>query len=183
MFTPDLLQFFMVQGREWAASMHSDLYARGRPLPPPLKQLYEPFFGADTLSRIRVLVLPAIPNPHFYATLASRGLPPPLDFTEMAGITFVDTVLLSQSRADLTDAGLVSILFHEAVHVVQYEHLGVEHFMREYVQGWARNGFQYRLIPIEQQAYGLQDRFLKSPNVPFSVHDEVGGTGAPGPAA
>ena len=44
------------------------------------------------------------------------------------GSTFVDTVILSD--AYIEDADLVSLLFHECVHVVQYRQLGVEGFMR-----------------------------------------------------
>lgn len=174
MFTQEHLAFFVAQGRKWAADTHAELYSQGRALPDSIMQVLLPFFGSDTLSRIRVVVLPQIPNPPFYSVLASQGVPIPLDFTQMAGITFVDTVLLSQAKADLSDTGLRSLLFHEAVHVVQYEHLGLDQFMDEYVTGWAANGFEYRNIPLEQQAYALQDRFLEDSSVVFSVHDEVG---------
>lgn len=38
----------------------------------------------------------------------------PLDFSQMAGITFNDTVILSDAYSDL-----VSLLFHECVHLAQ----------------------------------------------------------------
>lgn len=44
------------------------------------------------------------------------------------GSTSVDTVILSDAYFE--DADLVSLLFHECVHVVQYRQLGVEGFMR-----------------------------------------------------
>jgi hypothetical protein len=143
-------------------------------MPDAVMRSLSPFFGTETLSRVRVLVLPHIPNPPFYSLLASQGIPAPLDFTEMAGLTFVDTVLISQGKADFTEAGLRSLLFHEAVHVVQYEHLGLDRFMNDYVMGWAANGFEYRNIPLEQQVYALQDRFVENPSAVFSVHEEVG---------
>jgi hypothetical protein len=119
----------------------------------PVIRLLSPFFGANTLSRIRLVLLSKISNPPFYSLLAARGVPIPLDFTQMAGITFVDTVLVSQAKADFSDTGLKNLLFHEAVHVVQYEHLGLDQFMDEYVKGWAANAFDYRNIPLERQAY------------------------------
>jgi hypothetical protein len=131
------------------------------------------FFGVNTLSRIRLIRVPQIPNPPFYTLLAAPGIPVPIDFAQMAGITFLDTVLISQRKADFSDAGLTSLLFHEAIHVVQYEHLGLDAFMQEYVMGWAANGFEYRYIPLEQQAYALQDRFVENPSAVFCVHDEV----------
>lgn len=81
----------------------------------------------------------------------------PLDFRAMAGITYDDTILLSDSRvaADVP----IGLLFHELVHVVQYSILGVEEFARQYVLGWAENGFDYFRIPLEVQAYDLQRWF------------------------
>lgn len=105
---------------------------------------------------------------------ASQGIPAPFDFTQMAGITFLDTVLISRTKVDLSEAGLTSLLFHGAVHVVQYEHLGLDRFMHEYVMGWAANGFEYRNIPLEPQAYALQDRFVENPSAMFSIHNELG---------
>jgi len=153
--------------------MHTDLYPKGHSLAEPLIRRFSPFFGTNTLARIRVVSLKEIPNPPFYSVLIGRGQQIPLDFTQMAGITFLDTVLISEKEAELSEPGLTSLLFHEAVHVVQYEHLGLEQFMQEYVMGWANNGFEYPNIPFEQQAYALQDRFLENPSVVFSVHDEV----------
>jgi len=135
--------------------------------------ILEPFFASKTLARIRTVVLDHIPNPPFYSLLAAQGISAPIDFTLMAGITFIDTVLISNTKADLSDVGLTSLLFHEAVHVVQYEHLGLNHFMHDYVMGWASNGFEYRKIPLEQQAYSLQERFIADPSAVFSVHEEV----------
>ena len=100
---------------------------------------------------------------------AAQGIPAPLDFTQMAGITFLDTVLILRTKADLSEAALTSLLFHEAVHVVQYEHLGLDRFMHEYVMGWAANGFEYRNIPLERQAYALQDRFVENPSAEFKL--------------
>jgi hypothetical protein len=173
MFTPEDLQFFIVQGCAWAGQMHAEFYPQGHSLADPTTRLLTPFFGSNTLARIHLVFLKEIPNPPFYSILAARGIPPPLNFTQMAGITFLDTVLISQTKADFSDAGLTSLLFHEAVHVVQYEHLGLDRFMHEYVMGWAANGFEYRNIPLERQAYALQDRFVENPSAVFSVHDEV----------
>jgi hypothetical protein len=41
----------------------------------------------------------------------------PLDFSQMAGTTFNDTVVLSDAYFEETD--LVSLLFHESVHLAQ----------------------------------------------------------------
>ena len=64
------------------------------------------------------------------------GVPPPLDFTTMEGITFVDTILVSD-RKHPPDQPLAPLLFHELVHVVQYAMLGLPVFISRYVRGWA----------------------------------------------
>ena len=174
MFSPEDLDFFIVQGRAWATQMHAELHPNGHPLAAALIRRLSPFFTPNTLARIRVVFLKEIPNPPFYSVLATRGQQIPLDFRQMAGITFIDTILISAKEAPSSDAGMTSLLFHEAVHVVQYEHLGLDRFMRDYVTGWAANGFEYRNIPLERQAYSLQDRFDQSPSLVFSVHDNVG---------
>ena len=57
-------------------------------------------------------------NPPFYGDLIKMGfagnsLP---DFTQMAAVTFVDTVVSNEPFTD-------RLLFHELVHIVQYEKL------------------------------------------------------------
>jgi hypothetical protein len=75
----------------------------------------------------------------------------------MAGITFIDTVVLSESRRP-PDSGTPSLLLHEMAHVVQYRLSGFERFMRDYVWGLADNAFNYFLIPLERQAYAIESR-------------------------
>ena len=172
-FLPEHLERFIREGTAWVSASQTSLGRLGKPLISPIQAFFAPFFPADALSRIRVVLVPHIENPPFYSVLSAQGIAVPLDFREMAGITFIDTILVSQSRADLSEAGSLSLLFHEAVHVVQYQHLGLERFMHEYVIGWAQSGFSYPDIPLERQAYALQDRFRASPSTGFSVLAEV----------
>jgi hypothetical protein len=137
-------------------------------------QVLTPFFGVDALIQARITTVSLIPNPDFYDTLAAQGVPIPLDFTQMSGITFVDTILISSARP-VPSAGWHRLLFHELVHLVQYQLLGPEEFIRRYVNGWARNGFRYETIPLEQDAYGLDARFASRPDAAFSVRTEVVG--------
>ncbi len=90
----------------------------------------------------------------------------------MAGITLGDTILIARADAVPTSEWL-PLLFHELVHVVQYELLDFPEFIRRYVGGWVRNGFLYAAIPLEQHAYELETMFRSNPGEPFSVHDEV----------
>jgi hypothetical protein len=108
-----------------------------------------------------------VTNPPFYPELMRMGfgadsLP---DFEEMAAITFVDTVV---SHEPFTD----QLLFHELVHVVQYEKLGLAEFATNYVTGFLKGG-SYEGIPLERNAYELDGRFATQPTKAFSVETEV----------
>jgi hypothetical protein len=128
-----------------------------------------PFFPASTLDSARVVVLVGsrVGNPHVYGLLMAMGfeagsLP---NFSLMAAITFVDTVVSHEAFTD-------RLLFHELVHVVQYEKLGLGEFAAKYVRGFLSGGF-YEAIPLEMNAYELDARFAAAPTKAFSVRDEV----------
>jgi hypothetical protein len=97
------------------------------------------------------------------------GLP---DFTAAAGITFIDTILISQQGLE-AHSDLGPLIFHELVHVVQYDVLGVDEFIKCYVQGWAKSGFDYYTIPLEMEPYNLQRRYEKDPTHGFPVLAEM----------
>jgi len=128
-----------------------------------------PFFPPPTLDLARVVVVSGerVSNPPFYRQLVEMGferagLP---NFEHMAAITFVDTVV---SHEPFTDR----LLFHELVHVVQYERLGVAEFAAKYVTGFLGGG-NYEAIPLEMNAYQLDGRFASEPAKAFSVASEV----------
>jgi hypothetical protein len=89
----------------------------------------------------------------------------------MAGITFVDTVLVAETQVSAQH--LTVLLFHECVHVVQYASLGLEAFADRYVRGWAANRCDPAAIPLEVDAHELERRFEADPVRGFSVEAEV----------
>ena len=128
-----------------------------------------PFFPAPTLDAARVVVLKRerVINPPFYGGLVAMGfeadsLP---DFAQMAAITFVDTVVSHGTCDD-------RLLFHELVHVVQYEKLGLAEFAAKYAKGFLSGG-SYETIPLEMNAYELDARFAAAPASAFAVNAEV----------
>jgi len=128
-----------------------------------------PFFPASTLEAARLAVLAGnwVSNPPFYGELTRMGfeagsLP---NFAFMTAITFVDTVV---SHEPFTN----SVLFHELVHVVQYQKLGLIEFATKYVRGFLDGG-SYEAIPLEMNAYELEARFAAEPTMPFAVADDV----------
>lgn len=168
----DEIAYLIEQGASWVVSQREAHRSSGLALPPQAGLIFEPFFGDETIGNFRIRFVPIIENPEFYGEMAASGRRLPIDFTVMHGITFGDTVLFSRKYV-AADSLRMGLLFHELVHVVQYELLGIDEFVRRYITGWAENGFEYRSIPMEQDAYELEDRFVHEPNVEFSVHHEV----------
>jgi hypothetical protein len=87
------------------------------------------------------------------------------DFSDMAGVTFCDVVVLHEPASD-------GLLFHELVHAEQYRQLGVSRFAELYVGGFLKEN-SYDGIPLEAQARLLERRFETNPKLPFSVEAEV----------
>jgi hypothetical protein len=135
------------------------------PLDRNQKTTMQPFFPESTLDSARALVLAGERggNPPFYEELVRMGfeagsLP---NFAFMAAITFVDTVVFHEPFTE-------RLLFHELVHVVQYEKLGLNGFTAKYVTGFLSGGC-YEAIPLEMNAYELDGRFATEPTKTFSV--------------
>jgi hypothetical protein len=166
-----LVAFLIPNAQQWIASQRDAHRPHSSPLPAADSALLQRYFRQATLERSRIRRVPQIQNPPFYADLARVGIPIPLDFRQMTGITFDDTILISASYC-ATEPG-ISLLFHEMVHVAQYAFLGVSEFAIQYVKGWAQYGFDYFSIPLEREAYDLQERFTKPSRNPFSVETIV----------
>lgn len=104
----------------------------------------------DLLARAKVVVTTGkVPFP----PLARMGLPEfrQMEEMQMAGITYKDTFFVSHLHQT------ESLHFHELVHVVQWERLGVNDFLLAYGAGLMQ--FGYRDSPLEKMAYSLQAAF------------------------
>ena len=166
-----LISLLEKEGRSWIVTQHEAHSEKSSELDSGTRLALGPFYKSDTLSTARICEVSQIENPSFYSDLEEQGISMPLDFREMAGITFIDTILIAPSK--FKEEYRISLLFHECVHVAQYRHLGLERFVREYVTGWAGNNFDYDKIPLEAQAYQLQHSFESDPDKVFSVETEV----------
>ena len=128
------------------------------------------FFPASVLEAARFVELMPdrrISNPLFYGELKSMGFSREVlpDFAEMAAVTFVDLIVSYGAISEQTR-------FHELVHVVQYQKLGVHAFASRYVTGFLSAG-GHEGIPLERNAYTLEARFKADTSKPFSVEAEV----------
>jgi len=170
--TPKLTPDQIAQVSELVAgyiSAQREKYApRAVPLSAQQRAPFEPFFARKVIDSVRVLVLEVerVPNPDFYPMLRGLGFNNLPDQSAMGAITFCD-VVVSHERFT---AGL---LFHELVHVEQYRQLGIPRFSELYVRGFL-NGGSYEAIPLEVNAYSLEERFRRDPRRTFSVQAEVG---------
>ena len=153
---------------DWVATYIADQRSHfkegAQPIPPGYVSTLRPFFSKDILSGVRVTRGHAS-EPPFYSQLRALGIRNAPPFSDMAGITFQDVVV---HVAPLT----TPLLFHELVHTVQYKHLGLKGFAEGYVRGFLTGG-SYEEIPLEKQAYGLEERFTQNPSTPFSVEEDV----------
>ena len=164
-----LVAHLIAQGREWVTAQRSAHRPLAQGIPSRVQNVFRPFFG-DVVGRARYSFVPKIENPPFLLELQRAGVAGIFDFSTMDGITFQDTFLITQAAPQ---DNLASLLFHELVHVVQYDVLGLDEFVAEYVTGWAGTGRSYETIPLEVMAFDLQHRFEAAPQAAFSVLDEV----------
>jgi hypothetical protein len=81
-----------------------------------------------------------------------------------AGITYLDTFFIIEGERTNT-----AIHFHELIHVLQWEYLGMENFLLYYAHGLLH--FGYRESPLERMAYDLEARF--SAGEIFNAVEEV----------
>jgi hypothetical protein len=171
--TDQLLAYLTEQGTKWVETQRERYRSVGRPLPVPMLDVFTSFFPRAVLEGVVTCVVPAIENPPFLVEVQHLVPTPIPDFSVMMdGITFGDTICLKHSAVEGSQAAAASLIFHECVHVCQYKQLGVAEFMRRYVHGWVANAFDYRSIPLEQNAYALQEMFETAAQ-PFEVEPIV----------
>jgi len=137
------------------------------PLAAEWRAMLEPYFSSQLLDKLRIVVLRGarIPPPPFYAeALAMTGGRFP-DFVHMASVTYVDVIVFNErieSRA----------LFHGTVHAAQIHILGFDEYVDLYLRGFLKN-LSWLAIPLEEQAYKLDERFANAPKENFSVEEEI----------
>ena len=168
-----IMALLIGQGQRWVKEQRQAFRSRGRALPATALAQFLPFFEEPLLQEVRLVAVPVLENPGFledYREDLSEKAIPLLDFSSMAAITFVDTILVVDAFLREPAGGLI---FHELVHAVQYDLLGPDKFVELYILGWVNQGFNYAAIPLEMDAYELQNRYEADPADPFSVSAEV----------
>lgn len=108
-------------------------------------------FSGELLDTAKVVRVPEVPFP----PLTRMGLDElaEMEHRPLAAITYRHVFFVVPS--ELTE----SLCFHELVHVVQWERLGVDRFLWAY--GFGLLGFGYRESPLERMAYELELAFQR----------------------
>ena len=115
------------------------------------------YFGPDRLKKTRVVQVDRISFP----PLTQMGFPHFREFEEQefGGITYQNMYFLTREAYTCE-----ATHFHELVHVVQWDELGVGRFLTVYGIGLLTAG--YRHSPLETMAYDLQVDFTQGIRIP-----------------
>ena len=133
--TEDLISAFRQKSEAWIRSQRQRYRDGGEPLSAGDRGALQAYFQESTLDKVKICQVSAVENPSFYGELKSLDRTVPLlDLRSAAGLTYIDTVLIVPARFSAHNR--LSLLFHECVHVVQYQIWGVNGFIQQYVKGW-----------------------------------------------
>ena len=136
------------------------------PLEPELLSLLSAWFDERFLGLVRVAHADKIVlRPRCLQRFVGHSILSP------EGIALGDQIVMATPR-DRSD--YMAVLFHELVHVQQYQTYGTPGFCSKYLRGWCKSGWSYTMIPLEEQAFALQDRFTAGER--FHVEHEVSKT-------
>jgi len=166
----DLLPYLTQKYYEWVSEQRDFHLAHARPLSNEERSLLQHYFDERILGLTRIATTERISNPAFYSEFTELDTVPPMDFTQASAITLVDCVLICR-RFEHNPSLWTSILFHEMVHVVQCDILGLRKLLELYITEWLQNQCQYHSVLFENQAYSLECRFDR--HEPFSVKQIV----------
>lgn len=166
-----LRPYLLAKFHEWVCQQRDSYWAEARPLSSEEKSQLAGYFEDRLLNSVRVASVDRIQNPEFYKVLRKSGVPVPLDFSTAVGLTLIDCILMRKELRPGTLA-FMSTLFHEMVHVVQFDILGVRGHIELYADSLRDGDYQYHSVILERQAYALTDRFDRSES-PFSVSEVI----------
>lgn len=146
-------------------SQREAFVSQAAPLSESQQEVFKPFFNEGILKTTLFARKSdgPIASPDFLEDLNQKGVAFSID--RLKAITFLDVVVTFE---DLDPR----VQFHELVHAVQYQKLGLKQFANKYFRGLMRTG-KYERIPLEVNAHQMDEAFFKDPGQPFSVEAEV----------
>jgi hypothetical protein len=164
---PYLIEKYLV----WVDEQRALLIPKARSLSEEEKSRLREYYEDRILSLVHVAIVDRIENPQFYNELTKSGVPVPLDLSQAIGLALVDCILLHKQLCAYPES-LISTIFHELVHIVQMDILGIRKHIELYSDSLMKNNLQYHSVFFEEQAYRLSAKFdRREPS--FSVRDAV----------
>jgi len=168
-----MIQVISTLANRWIMKQYKTFYELGEPLSMDEKEALRSYFDPDLLARTRKIFLDKIHPLDFLTKIRLSLLKFMFRIRGLAGLTLIDCVFLKSGFWSADPQMVRSILFHELVHVTQYDLLGSGEFIRRYFQSWQDNGFSYEKISFERVAYGLTHHYETFPKRPFLVKEKV----------
>lgn len=131
------------------------------------------YYSPGRVEGAKAVLVDSVPVP----PLSAMGLGQfaAFEVTPFWAITYKDTYFIRRDRAQQEP-----VHFHEMVHIIQWEQLGIEPFLLLYALGLLQHG--YENSPLEAMAYNHQRRFETSAepyDVETAVRREVAGIRGP----
>ena len=164
-----LRDYLVDEFRKWMYAERDLHRAKARKLTPQEKHLLASYFEPQILEDVRIATTERIANPKFYDELRRSGVPIPMDFAGAIGLMLIDCILIRKELQSDTP-GFLHTVFHELVHMVQFEVFGEDRMFELYTEHLLKSS--YHGVPFEQQAYSLTARFERG-NAPFSVREII----------
>jgi len=142
----------------WVDEQRVLLLPEARQLTSAEKTKFGGYFEDRILSSVHVVTVDRFENPQFYDELTQSGLPIPLDLNQAIGLALVDCILIHKQLWAYPESA-ISTIFHELVHIVQADILGMRKHIELYADSLMQNNLQYHSVFFEKQAYRLTGRF------------------------
>lgn len=161
------------EGCKWVIDIKNQYEEKARNLTFKEKDILKNWFTNNILNTAKVAEVNKVENPSFLIELKKKlpTVPINFDYSSFNGVTFDYVILMAIEN--IKEQEWMPTLFHELVHVVQFDILGLSNFVQLYVDDAVNTGFNYREISLEKNAYNLQSRFESSPISYFSIEEEV----------
>jgi hypothetical protein len=153
----------------WMTQTREAFHPRSRALDAAQRQELGTFFPPDIVEKFRIMDISgseeSIPYPPFYERVRAGGFRMVPDAAHVTAIPFVDVAVFNRPPTLRT-------VFHNMVHVAQYQIVGMRKVMMGYFSVLNDSGV-WIVAPAEEQAYQLDARYTKDPKSVFSVEEEI----------
>jgi len=139
----------------------------GTPLDSTHLAAMRPFFSPTLLAGIKLVQLEGqrLMAPSYWLEIGALDFRGFREFTHMASMTFEDVLVFNDKITE-------RLLFHALVRSVQFQELGVDRYVELFFRAFLDTGWRFS-VPLEGHAFELETKFVKNPETPFSVEEEV----------